>query len=60
MLEEPPPRLYSRNIPGRARILDSGFGYKTTLVLLTHLWVTYGEIDDDMLADNLDHIKTHV
>ena len=35
-----------------------GFGDKTTLVLLTHLWSTYGEIDDDMLAENLERIKS--
>ena len=34
-----------------------GFGDKTTLVLLTYMWVTYGEINDVMLANNLQRIK---
>ena len=35
-----------------------GFRDTTTLVLLTHLWINYGGIDDVMLADNLKRIKT--
>ena len=35
-----------------------GFVDKTTLVVFTNLWATYGEIDDDMMADNLERIKT--
>ena len=35
-----------------------GWGTTTTLQLLTHLHSTYGGIDDDMLAANLERIKT--
>ena len=34
-----------------------GFGQCTTLVLMDHLWDTYGFIDDDQLAANLEKIK---
>ena len=33
-------------------------GDKTNLVLLIHMLATYDEIDDDMLADNLERIET--
>ena len=35
-----------------------GWGNTTTLQLLTHLHSTYGGIDEDMLADNLERIKS--
>ena len=35
-----------------------GWGTTTTLQLLTHLHTTYGGIDEDMLAENLERIKT--
>ena len=35
-----------------------GYGTSTTLQLLTHLWTTYGVVDDDMLAANLVTIAT--
>ena len=34
-----------------------GFGRCTSLDILDHLWDTYGVIDDDQLAVNLEKIK---
>ena len=34
-----------------------GLGQCTTLDILNHLWDTYGVIDDDQLAENLEAIK---
>ena len=54
LLIEAVPHLYIAELHDVAL----GWGNITTLQLLTHLHDTYGGIDDDMLAANLERIKT--
>jgi hypothetical protein len=46
------PHSYLRAMEHR----EDGFGRRTALELLTHLWTRYGKITEEMLNDNLVHM----